>query len=448
MRDVFQRFLPVFLAAITFLIRYVIWTYFATAANFSVWDPHIYIPAGKRYVEGILRGNFTVFMENVEHPPLGKLIIGVGIHLFRFLDEFSAASLIMIIVNTATALILYKIGELYYGRRLGLITWGLYTFDPFSIEWTLAWLDASLNFFITLSFYFMIKVFKSKTMNRHWITIGVIGGLGILCKYVGIPYFTILVILMFFDNYYRRYIVRIISLAVLTAIILNPQIYYMAMISRAVQINLQYNNLLVPGVLCGVFKTGKLITAIWYILTYLGLGYTGPYVAPYVIPVIFLALLIYRRVFDKEFVNSDALRWLSSSLLTLLFLPRNYWVYFGEFWEMKSNVLAKFFFPYYYSITIPPAAFMTATMICGPREKFSETKTYEKLLAVFPLSFAVLSPFSLTSALVYPWWDFLFTLMINYDKGGVLTTMGLQAFAVTIWIIALLIMGLTLYLKK
>jgi len=102
-----------------------------------------------------MRSILNVFLENCEHPPLAKIIIGISVMLFsKILDEFKAAALSMVIISSCIALIVYEIGNTI-DEKTGFISWLMYTFDPFSIHWTLAWLDTPMLYFITTGIYYL-----------------------------------------------------------------------------------------------------------------------------------------------------------------------------------------------------------------------------------------------------------------------------------------------------
>ena len=50
--------------------------------------------------------------------------------------------------------IIYKIG-ITYDENVGIFSWMLYIFDPFSIQWTMAWLDMPMLTFLIIGTYLL-----------------------------------------------------------------------------------------------------------------------------------------------------------------------------------------------------------------------------------------------------------------------------------------------------
>jgi hypothetical protein len=215
-----------------------------------------------------------------------------------------------------------------------------------------------------------------------------------------------------------------------------------------------------PAIIYGPIEIGKLYTYPWYILTYLGLGYTGVGVAPYLLPVIGFILLCYQRLSKKEIVNSEVyamlIEWCAVSLLPLIFLPRNYWVPLSKFpgMNIESDVLVKFFFPYYFAITIPSVTTLVTYLMVKTYVNYSyplgcknvlAQKVFEFIITIF----LVLSPLTLAANIIYPFWDFLFTLLINIEKKNIsVKEMALQSLLLTSLILILAFISCVLILRE
>ena len=149
------RLTSLFLSA--FGVRCLVWlTDVRRYLGLIEYDGGAYISWGREMVSRICRGDWSGFLVNPVHPPLGKLMIGAFTYLMDpMLDPYRSATLLMCIISSITSIIIYGIGSSMLDERRGLIAWMAYTFDPFSIHWTMAWLDVSTILFMTLSLYML-----------------------------------------------------------------------------------------------------------------------------------------------------------------------------------------------------------------------------------------------------------------------------------------------------
>jgi hypothetical protein len=223
--------------------------------------------------------------------------------------------------------------------------------------------------------------------------------------------------------------------------------------------NIEGGGLGLPAIIYGPIEIGKPYASPWYILTYLGLGYTGVGVAPYLLPVIGFILLCYQRQSNGNVPNSGVysmlIEWCALSLLPLIFLPRNYWIPLSRFpgLNVESDVLVKFFFPYYYTITIPSAAALVAYLMRKAHINYSyllgrKNILIQKIFEYVVTLFLVLAPLALAANVIYPFWDFSFTLIINIEK----QLLPIKIMAVSSLIICLILLvtsiQFTIYLNK
>ncbi|MEM3819528.1 MAG: hypothetical protein QXF08_03665, partial [Nitrososphaerota archaeon] len=201
----------------------------------------------------------------------------------------------------------------------------------------------------------------------------------------------------------------------------------------------------VPAIIYGPIEIGKLYTYPWYILTYLGLGYTGIGVAPYVIPLVALILFCYHRFSNNKVLFTDGyfylVQWTALSLVPLILLPRNYWIPLSRFpgMNVESDVLTKFLYPYYYVITIPCFSVLAGYLFTRTVVKSSERSSYEitgvlmRSFEFITTVFMLLSPLALAANTIHPFWDFLFTLIINIEKEDIIPrVMGIQSMVTVI----------------
>jgi len=401
-----------------FMIRITIWFFgLSSLMGWGAYDTDVYLQASKSYVKAVLSNDMSKFGVNVEHPPLGKLMLGFGVMLFSlFLDTWRAALVTLSIVAGMTAVVIYAIGRLIGGKKLALLAWLLFTLDPYAIRWTVAWLDVFVNLFM-LGAIFMLLNEKLKSWKK-WAGIGFFGGLATLSKYIAIPYVFLLAV--FFAPNVRKFLLCMLT-CLFTHILLNVHLWFPHYFMKGLSMNVEMN-MGVPAIFYGPIKIGFPITYPWYILTYLGLGYTSWGTGPYIAPIIALAAIIY-RVFTKKLFRGNVIPVLfiltSSSLIPLVFLPRQYWIFLGEFPGFKVEegiAFTKGFYPYYYTITIPMVDLLAASLIARGRHIDLNILFRERVLKpcmFFVLVFLILSPIGFVANTIYPFWDFLFTLMVS-----------------------------------
>jgi len=216
-------------------------------------------------------------------------------------------------------------------------------------------------------------------------------------------------------------------------------------------------NLGIPAILYGPIRIGRPLTYPWYILTYLGVGYTGLGVGPYIIPLITLFAVCCRAIGGKVLVSKEMIwcfAWAAAAIIPLIFLPRHYWIPLGEFPGIRVEegvALVKTFYPYYHIITAPPLGVLAAVLSVRANKSEVPQQALQKSLILFSylsvLTFITLSPIAFASNIVFPFWDFLFTLIINIGRNTILSELGVWSFIICILIIVVDILA-TLYLVK
>ena len=438
---------------ISFTVRLFFWFFRVSSfIGWGIYDIQTYINAGKSYAQGLIQLDLEKFGVNCEHPPLAKLILGLGIYaLSPLLGDFKAAMMVLCVVSSLTAVLVYFIGASLGGERAGLIAWSLLTFDPYVIHWTVAWLDVFVNVFMTASFFFMVK--KDMTVYKRWILAGLFGGLSTLSKYIAVPYFFLLSILL---SKRLRLMILSIVVCVVIHICLNVHLWMPQTLANAISLNVKMN-LGIPAIFYGPIRIGRPLTYPWYILTYLGVGYTGLGVGPYIIPVITLFAVCYRVISGKMLVNKETIwsfAWAAAAITPLIFLPRHYWVSLGEFPGIRVEegvALVKTFYPYYHVITAPPLGVLAAVLMVKADKSEVIRHVLRKSLILFSyffvFTFITLSPIAFASNIVFPFWDFLFTLIINIGKNIILSELGIWSFIVCL-LMMLVDISAVLYMIK
>ena len=439
----------VVLFAVPFIIRIFTWLFgLAYTVGWGMYDTHVYLEASKSYADGLMQLDLSKFNVNIEHPPLAKLILGLGIALFPpILSDFEKALVVLCIVSSITGVLVYFVGETVGGRKVGTLAWLLYTLDPYSIHWTVAWLDSFVNLFILAAIFVLIR--QSLDLRKRWILAGFFGALATLSKYIAAPYFFLVTI--FFAPTLMSAALGLAACALFHAA-LNVHLWLPHVITSSVSMNVKMN-VGVPAMIYGPIKIGYPAAYPWYLLTYLGVGYTSPRAAPYIIPFIALSAIFYRVMAKRRFSENmlpHLFMWAAASIIPLAFLPRHYWMPLSEFpgIEVKEGAaLVKTFYPYYHVITAPSLSILTAALILDKGSWSSPKKFSKKLLRMsifFVLMFAALSPLALTANMIHPYWDFLFTLIININNPE-LSSLAISSFTLTL-VLVLIEFTLVFYL--
>jgi len=411
---------------VSFLIRVFFWIFgFSSHLNWVIYDVGSYIDSGRELITSLIKGNDQVIKSMLFHPLLGFYATGLfSISLGGLIDKYSAGLLSPILFSSLMCLFVFLIGERIGGFKMGFIAWLLASFDPYSIQFSTTFLDMPATFFSTLFMYLLMK-YISSTSLKGFVLLGIVAGLAFSSKHIVIPLIGLLILLHVKKI---KNCLIIVLVAILSYLFVNfPKFLSLENVKLMIHANVKGGGIGIPAIIYGPIEIGKLYTYPWYILTYLGLGYTGIGVAPYLLPVIGFILLSYQRLSKKNIINSEIypmlIEWCAVSLLPLIFLPRNYWIPLSKFpgMNVESDVLVKFFFPYYYTITMPSIAILVAYLMGKAYVDYSYKVGRKNILAQRIFEFIVtiflmLSPFALAANIIYPFWDFIFTLVINIGK--------------------------------
>jgi hypothetical protein len=198
-----------------------------------------------------------------------------------------------------------------------------------------------------------------------------------------------------------------------------------------------FNTLRLP-VFFGPLDIGIPLSYPWYILTYIGMGYIHWKTLPYITHLLLFAAIIYSLSRKRWGADTHITLWAATSILTIFFLPRNYWT---ASWSegFIQGTLSKQFYPYYFTITIPPSALLTSMLLLSNPHNITtsvEGKT-ARLIAIPILAFSSVAPLTFIMLIGFPYWDFIFTLIANYSKNPTFVD-GLVA-----WVLTLLVLTYT-----
>jgi len=329
------RLTSLFLSA--FGVRCLVWlTDVRRYLGLIEYDGVAYISWGREMVSRICRGDWSGFLVNPVHPPLGKLMIGAFTYLMDpMLDPYRSATLLMCIISSITSIIIYGIGSSMLDERRGLIAWMAYTFDPFSIHWTMAWLDASTILFMTLSLYMLLRYRVDGRM--HFIIPSMIFyGLALMIKFQAI-----LFIFMFFSVIERWKMRALFAMMAIMVNVLNPQFWTLSGIYEVFKTNIWITSLSFQDIDASKIPL-LIVIEIFYRL---GVGYVAAGVLPYVLPLIAFFSMILKGAYFRSIKFNPFLRVFFWSLIGILMTPR---MIFPE---------------YYYAYTIPPLSLLISHLL-------------------------------------------------------------------------------------
>ena len=433
-----------FLAAFT-LRAYVWFTGLSYRIGWTPFDADYYSFDGIKVIESYLSLNFSEV--EVFHPVFTRLLIGVVFSLSRsiFPDNYIIAALLFpILFSSFMAPLLYVVGREVGGGKVGLLAALLYIFDPFSIRFSIIFLDLPMIFFLSLSFLLLYKLkYGEGNRRRLLILSGVFAGLAFSSKHLAIPVFLLLIVFMRLGLRYYAYLLLV---AGVTYYVLNPHIWLLDSLQRAADLQTGGGAFGLPAILVAPLTVGNVLTYPWFILTYLGLLDTGPDSAPFVLRFLLLLAVMYSVYVARRFtVNPHVVYWFAALITPLAFMPRHYWALIGgdlfyplsdalEF-EGEMPVFMKSVFPYYYVILLPPVSVIVAQLLLSKENYSFHTAGFRDRLVTSTtlftlLIFALLSPIQLLSNNLYiAFWDFFFVAVLNIGVNETLTTIGYSTLA-------------------
>ena len=273
------------------------------------YDGGFYTVLGQMIVLGLINGNIHVLLINPVHPPLGEILLGLFSLIFEsVLGLFNSRALLMCIISSLTSLLVFRIGCTLYGKRGGLIAWAIYNLDPFSIHWTVAWLDTPTLLFTTLAQYLLLE---SRRRSRLLALALASYYLALLTKFQAI--FFLPAILIFLRTRRKR---LIFVLAAFILLLLNPQFMLPGGFEKVISENLS----LTSGSFQGLRSSYNLLLLIPIEFFYrVCVGYVGANVLPYLSPLILFYLLFWR---GSGLGDELAARWFLLTLIGVIIAPR------------------------------------------------------------------------------------------------------------------------------
>lgn len=438
----------------SFAVRIIFWVFgLSSYTRWAAYDVGYYVDNSGRIIVSLLQGDYSIFRDLLFHPLLGFYTTGLSTFIFgELIDKYQAGLLSPIFFSSLTCLVVYLIGDKLGGFKMGFIAWLLASFDLYSIQFSTTFLDMPATFFSTLFMYLLIKYIPSTNL-KGIVVLGIVAGLAFSSKHIVIPLVGLLILLHV--KKIKNYLI-IVTVAILSYLFVNfPKFLSLENVKLMLHANVRGGGIGIPAIMYGPIEIGKPYTYPWYILTYLGLGYTGPNVAPYVTPIIgfvfycFYMLKKRKNNYFNDNTYSLTISWAACSLIPIIFLPRNYWTTLPLSFSgtlVESDVLIKFFFPYYYVVLIPALSTFVAYLIITNKDiqkfimNFSIWRMFLRFSDILIFIFLILSPLGFTANIFFPFWDFMFTLIINIEKPEfTLRNIAFKSWLVTIWILLIVI---------
>ena len=428
-----------------FLPRFATWIYPGFGwYRLMIYDVQLYTDYGRAMVKAVSEWNIEKFASiNVGVPPLGTFLVGVSASIFgAWLDVYRAGLLAPIITSSLSAPLIYLTLR-KFSSKAGIAAALLFSFDPYLIQFSNAYLDAIGTFFILIAMFFFIT--SDKLSLRRCMIIGFFLMISILTKFtfaVFTAFFIIFLILVKKD----LQTAGVVTTFSLFSIFLIPWLWFPNTMQEAFIHHKSMNSFL-PPILFGPIMIGVIESYPWYILTYLGIGQVHWNVLPSISHILLFSSIIYMCL-KREFQADENLAiFLVISILAIVFIPRNYWTYTWGINLLKSeSVLFKQFYPYYFYITNLASGMFASYMIFGA----SYLRRLKVKIIIFPtILYSLTAPFTAVMNGLYPYWDFIFTLILNFSRDNpVMKYYGLLAFIVTTLMLATLITLVTMTLRR
>ena len=422
----------IFLTA--FAPRFAAWIYPRFGwGNLAIYDVQLYTDFGEQMVKAALGLELRKLASiNVGVPPLGTFLVGVSVYAFGgILGKYQASFLAPIIASSFTSVIIY-LSLARLERKMALMASLLFSLDPYLIQFSVVYLDAIGALFAMIGMWMFLSS-KSLSLSKSML-IGIFLGLSILVKFYFLVFtaFLVLLLMVIKKAYKQAVVVMVFSLTFLAGI---PWMWFSDSLGSAIIHNISMNSVL-PPILFGPLMIGVPESYPWYFLTYFGLGQVHWKVMPSISHFFLFLMLVYCYAQGKVDIDSRIILMSAAAILSTAFIPRNYWTYSWAMGIVKSGeVLIKQFYPYYFYFTNLMSGIIASGLWFRSPE-VEEPSSFKVLLFIVTL-FAMTSPFVMIFNLGYPYWDFIFTLILNYSQGNpLMASHGLTALILTTTIVA------------
>lgn len=157
-----------------------------------IFDEAHYVPAAKEWIAGSIT-------RNIEHPPLAKILMALSIQFLG--DHAWAWRLPGVLVASLTMLPLFSLGLLWDPSKKSsrILVFLTLTNFVFFAQSRVAMLDTFMIFFFVTTIYYTVKILlapKLQPWDFYKLMVG--GGFGVATKWAMLPFFALLLGLLFF----------------------------------------------------------------------------------------------------------------------------------------------------------------------------------------------------------------------------------------------------------
>ena len=152
------------------------------------------------YDASLIGKGLTPHLDYHSRSPVYLYLLSVFFALFG--KSVFVGRLCSIIASTITGIFVYKIGELMYDKKVGLISLILFSFSPFTLMWSVMIVTEVIQLMlVTISFYFILNVLKTNKSSTWFFLGGFLVGLSIFIRRTSAIVFFIEIALVFL--YYK-----------------------------------------------------------------------------------------------------------------------------------------------------------------------------------------------------------------------------------------------------
>ncbi|RLI42943.1 hypothetical protein DRO64_05880 [Candidatus Bathyarchaeota archaeon] len=430
---------------VAFIPRFITWIYPGLGwGRLVIYDVQLYTDCGRAMIEAVSEWNIEKFVSiNVGVPPLGTFLVGISTLTFRaWLDVYRAGLLAPIIASSTSAPLIYLILH-KHSEKAGLVAALVFSLDPYLVQFSSAYLDAIGAFFLLVAMFFFIT---SKELSfRKCLLIGFFLMTSILTKFTFAIFAAFFIIFLVLVKKDLR-AAGIMATISIIPVMLVPWLCFPRTFQVAFTSHMTMNSLL-PPIIFGPIMIGVMESYPWYILTYLGLGQVHWGVLPSISHIMLFSEIIYAFLRRDSRINENLTIFVVSSILAIAFIPRNYWTYsWGGGFLKSESVLFKQFCPYYFYPVNLASGILASDMMFDK----DYSNNFRTRIIVFPIIlYSLTAPFTVIMNWLYPYWDFIFTLILNFSRGNpIVGYYGLIALMMTLLTLIALIMLTALILKR
>ena len=430
---------------VAFIPRFISWIYPGIGwRRLMIYDVQLYTDCGRAMIEAVLESNIEKFASiNAGVPPLGTFLVGLSALTFRaWLDVYRAGLLAPIIASSASAPLIYLILH-KRSEKAGLVAALVFSLDPYLVQFSSAYLDAIGAFFQLVAMFFFIT--SEELSFRRCLLIGFFLMTSILTKFTFAIFTVFFIIFLVLVKKDLKAAGTMAAISIIS-VMLVPCLWFPKTFQAAFTSHMTTNSLL-PPIIFGPIMIGVMESYPWYFLTYFGLGQVHWRVLPSISHIMLFSEIIYTFLKRDLRANDNLMIFVASSILTIALIPRNYWTYNWGGGILKSeSVLFKQFYPYYFYFVNLASGILASDMM------FDEDypNNLRTRIIVFPIIlYSLTAPFTLIMNGLYPYWDFIFTLILNFSRNNlVMVYNGLLAFLVTLMMLLTLVILTILILIK